>query len=169
MSKAGSALAVAVGLILLGAGSVAVATAHRAQAIQVQGTLSLYQRQTCPGGKSSGYTIVLARDSHAYGTCRAHFPALLLPVQVERGTPVVLWIDQGSTDVLGLRLGAAEGNAPTYASVYLTHPEQLGNDQRWFGALGIVFGGLALAMGVGLMRRESPSGAPGTRMGYTGL
>lgn len=158
-------LAAAIGLILLGAGIVSVANAHRAQPVQVRGTVSLYQSQTCPGGKSSGYTIVLAQDSHAYTTCRAHFPALLLPVQVERGSPVVLWIDQGSTDVLGLRLGAADGNAPTYASRYLTHPEQLGNDQRWFGALSIVFGGLALAMGVSLMRRGSPPGAPGTRVG----
>jgi len=152
-------LAAVVGLILVGAGTVAVATAHRAQAVQVRGAIDLYQGNTCPGSKRSGYTIVLAQDSHPYSTCRARFPALLLPLQVERGTPAVLWLDQGSTDILGLQLGAAEGSAPTHISPYLAHPDQLGSDQRFSGALLIVFGVLALAMGVGLVRRGSRSGA----------
>ncbi len=154
-----SVLAAVIGLILVGAGTAAVVTAHRAQAVQVRGAVDLYQRNTCPGGKRSGYTIVLAQDSHPYSTCLARFPALLLPLQVERGTPILLWIDHGSTDVLGLRLGAAAGSAPTYASQYLTHPDQLGSDQRFTGAVLIVFGVLALAMGFGLGRRGSGSGA----------
>ena len=155
-----SVLAAGIGLILVGAGTAAVVTAHRAQVVQVQGAVDLYQRDTCPGGKRSGYTIVLARDSHPYSTCLARFPALLLPLQVEQGTPILLWIDRGSTDVLGLRLGAAAGGAPTYASQYLTHPDQLGSDQRFTGALLIVFGVLSLALGVGLVRRRSGSGPP---------
>ncbi len=151
-------LAAVIGLILVGAGTAAVVTAHRAQAVQVRGAVALYQGNTCPGGKRSGYTIVLAKDSHPYSSCLARFPALLLPVQVERGTPVLLWIDHGSTDVLGRRLGAAAGSAPTYASQYLTHPDQLGSDQRFSGALLIVFGVLALAMGMGLVRRRSGPG-----------
>jgi hypothetical protein len=153
-----SVLAAVIGLILFGAGTAEVVTAHRAQAVQVQGAVDLYQRNTCLGGKRSGYTIMLAKDNHPYSTCLARFPALLLPLQVERGTPVVLWIDRGSTDVLGLRLGAAAGGAPTYASQYLTYPDQLGSDQRFTGALLIAFGVLALAMGVSLGRRRIGSG-----------
>ncbi len=152
-------LAVVIGLILVGAGTGAVVTAHRAQPVQVTGAIDLYQVKTCPGNKRSGYSIVLAQDSRTYSTCLARFRALLLPLQVEKGTHAVLWIDQGSTDILGLRLGAGEGGAPTYASRYLAHPDQLGSDQRFMGALLIVFGVLAVAMGVGLVRLGRRPGA----------
>ncbi len=134
-------------------GAHTIATAHAAHAVAVRGTVSNYVETH---GRSTTRSLYIDGDSNVYTPMREDsYTPPAPPFGSLVGTEVVLYIDEGSTDVIGLDDGQL-----LYAADWYLHPEH----ETVFDAVNGTITGLgsllAVLAGIGLIvfggRRAAP-------------
>ncbi len=128
-----------------------LATAHPAEPVRVAGTVANYVEYTTSGrGAHTERTIYLVGDGNAYTPqAEAHYTPVAPDFFNLIGTEVVLFVDQGTTDVLALNDGDT-----TYASDWYLHPDHEKSFLVTNAALTAGVGGAFVAAGLWLLLRD---------------
>ena len=142
-----------------------LAAAHPAEPVRVAGTVQNYVENTTTGrGAHTDRTIYLVGDGNAYTPQAEDEYTPEAPAFYSlTGKPVVLYVDQGTTDVLALNDGAT-----TYAAGWYLHPD----DERSYlltnAALSAAAGAVFIFCGGWLLLRERrrAEAAPGVSASY---
>jgi len=161
------------GVLLIGFGLVAYYGARPAEPVEIDGTISDYI-ETTSHGAYSGNTLQLAGDSTTYMLDKNTFHPTM-PDGVWKDGKVQIWIDRGSTTIIGITLYDENDEHPIkYTTDHYDNPGSEVSDTQNSGIAGAVIGGALVAIFgawfvVGQRRNtQLPGGAPRLPASVTG-
>jgi hypothetical protein len=151
-----------VGAILIAVGVGVYATAHPAAPVEIDGTVADYTEFT-QNGVYDRNELKLANDSNTYTLDKTTFHPSL-PDSLYRDGKVNLWVDQGSTTVIGITLYDGNDQNPIkYTTDRYDNPTSARSDGQSFGIVIGVFGAIFVgvfalwfALGRGRRRTAAP-------------
>jgi hypothetical protein len=150
-----------IGAVVLGIGGLVFAQAHVTQPVEIDGTFAHYREYTNNGSYDHNEIILNEDSSHSYTLNKNDFhPAL--PSEVYKDGKVSIWVDQGTTNVVAIRLYDQQDQNPTmYTTDVYDHPDHSLQNGHLGGEITAGVGGLLMLVGVAWFfipgRRKQPA------------
>ena len=133
------------GVLLLGLGLIAYATAHPGQPVEIDGTISDYVEHTSNGAYSDN-TLQLTADSTTYTLDKNTFHPNL-PDQLYKDGMTQIWIDQGTTTIIAITLyDQNDANPIKYTTPHYDNPQSELSDTQGTGIGAAVIGVALIAI-----------------------
>ncbi len=133
------------GIVLIGVGAIAYASAHPSQPVEIDGTVSDYVEHTTNGSYANN-TLQLTGDSNTYQLDKTTFHPTL-PDSLYKDGKTSIWIDQGSTQIIAITLYDENNASPTkYTTTHYDNPQSELSDSQGAGITSAVIGVVLIAI-----------------------
>jgi len=133
------------GVVLIGIGVIAYASAHPSQPVEIDGTISDYVEHTTNGSYTNN-TLQLTGDTITYDLDKNAFHPTL-PEALFKDGKTSIWVDQGSTQIIAITLYDENDANPTkYTTTHYDNPQSERSDTQGGAITAAVIGVLLIGI-----------------------